>query len=116
VQVDVYSFGNVLYVLLMLEWPFSEVDYEEEDCDADDYSKFIGDQVIQGRRPFIPDDVWNSSNAVEQALVMAIRMCFEPDPKKRVSARQVETFLISQLEKIDPGRLETWGGGDGMSK
>jgi serine/threonine protein kinase len=114
-KVDVYSFGNVLYVLLMLEWPFYEVDDyhggEDDGDDDDDYSAFIGEQVVQGRRPLIPDDVRNSSNAIERALVMAIRMCFEPDPAKRVSARQVETFLLSQLETIDPGRLESWRGG-----
>jgi serine/threonine protein kinase len=114
-QVDVYSFGNVLYTLLMLKWPFYEVDdYDvaENDDNDDDYSAFIGEQVIQGRRPFIPEEIRKSSNAIERAMHMAIRMCFEADPAKRVSARQVETFLISQRKAIDPdrGRLETWRG------
>jgi hypothetical protein len=94
-KVDVYSFGNVLYVLLMLEWPFYEVDDyhggEDDGDDDDDYSAFIGEKVVQGRRPLIPDDVRNSSNAIERALVMA--------------------FLLSQLETFDPGRLESWRGG-----
>jgi serine/threonine protein kinase len=104
IQVDVYSFGNVLYVLLMLEWPFYDIDYEEEEDgdDDDDRIAFIVDQILQGRRPSIPDNIWNSSNAIERALVMAIRMCLVPDPIKRASARQVETYLVSQLKKIDP--------------
>ena len=97
-KVDVYSFGNILYSLLQEELPFQ-----------DRKMKDVPDLVMEGVRPSIYYDVWNSTDPIVQALKEAMIMCHEGDPDERASALELETFLKQKLEEHDPGRLQEWG-------
>jgi hypothetical protein len=69
--------------------------------------------VIQGKRPSpngnTAAQLWTSNDPVDLALKSAMDMCLTYNVTERATARQVETFLKTQLERIDPGRLEAWG-------
>ena len=97
-KVDVYSYGNLLYMLLQGDWPFDDVDDEEAAA-----------LVQKGTRPNIYEDVWNSTDPVDQVLKKAMMMCHQQDPVERAKARDVETLLKDAMKKLDPGRLEEWG-------
>ena len=97
-KVDIYSFGNILYMLLQGEWPF-------EDLSESDAKK----KVMEGVRPTIYEDIWNSTDRVDQVLKEAMMMCHEQDPNDRATARQIETFLKDSMRAIEPDRLEEWG-------
>jgi len=97
-KVDVYSFGNILYVLLQQERPFKGVSSDE-----------AMQMVINGTRPTMYEDVWNSPDPITQILIQAMKMCHEHSPNKRASAREVERFLKNAMKKYDPGTLEEWG-------
>jgi serine/threonine protein kinase len=97
-QVDVYSFGNIIYSLLQEEVPF-----------ADEKAKDVPDLVMDGVRPSIYYDVWNSTDPIVQALKEAMIMCHEHEPEERATAREVEVYLKSKLDEFDPGRLREWG-------
>ena len=93
-----YSLGNIFYMFLTGEWPFDEYDTKE-----------MQDLVAEGERPSIDYDIWNSTDPVDQTLKQAMIMCHKQEPRERATARQVETYLKSQMQKLDPGRLEEWG-------
>ena len=87
-KVDVYSLGNVLHFLLTGLTTFHP--YER---DAKDY-------VLRGDRPPIHKLVANSQDPYNIAMVKAIHMCWEENPKKRASAREVADVLKEGLDKI----------------
>jgi serine/threonine protein kinase len=97
-KVDVYSFGNVLYTLLQRELPFQ-----------DESTKIARERVMSGYRPSIFADVWSSTDPAMQAIKQAMIICHAQNQTERATMRQVETFLKSSLESIDPGRLQQWG-------
>ena len=96
-KVDVYSFGNIMYMLLSGEWPFDDISEDN-----------TMDKVMKGIRPSVYEDIWNSTDPVDQVLKDAMIMCHEQEPNDRATARQVERFLKENMEKLDPGRLEKW--------
>jgi serine/threonine protein kinase len=96
-QIDVYSLGNVFYMLLMQDWPFKGLSVETAQA-----------KIKAGLRPDFYADVWNSTHPIDEALKTAMLMCHEQDVEKRATARQVESFLTQKLVDIDPGRLESW--------
>jgi serine/threonine protein kinase len=97
-KVDIYSFGNILYMLLTSMWPFLEETEEEAQ-----------EQVKQGLRPSIPEDTWNSTNPIVNDLKEVMFKCHEHDPTKRATAREVETLLLLSLHRHDPTALKRWG-------
>jgi len=87
-KVDVYSLGNVLHFLLTGITTFHP------------YEKNAVDYVLKGERPPIHELVVNSKDPYNIAMVKAIRMCWEEDPKKRASAKEVAAVLKDGLDKI----------------
>lgn len=96
-KVDIYSFGNILYMLLQGVWPFEDLDEKE-----------AAQKVINGERPAIYVDVWNSTDPLIQTLKEAMILCHQQDPKERASAREIEKMLRGKLEEVDPGRVDYW--------
>lgn len=90
-KVDVYSLGNIYYMLLQKEWPFMDVDEKE-----------ARKLVKQGYRPSFDTEVWNSTDPVDQALKEAMFMCHEQEPEDRASAQQIETYLKEKLLELFP--------------
>lgn len=39
---------------------------------------------------------------------MILSHSYEQSPRKRASARMVETYLKDVLEQMDPGRIDIW--------
>ena len=97
-QVDVYSLGNIFYMLLQGDWPFEDVSLD-----------VARELVKNGTRPTIYVDLWYSDDPVNKALKDAMIMSHESDPAKRASARVVETFLKNKMRELDPTQLEAWG-------
>lgn len=97
-QVDIYSFGNIFYSLIMEEYPFHDRPRKE-----------VPKTVMRGERPPFYADLWNSTDPIIKTLREAMLMCHEQEPEDRASAREVNDFLKKKLEEIDPGRLKEWG-------
>merc|ERR1712151_267848 len=88
-KVDVYSMGNIFYVLLTKEWPFDGMK-----------DKAAQHEVKHGRPPPISTSIRNSTDPYTQALIKAAEMCWVYDPQERPSAREVESFLSRSLQSI----------------
>ena len=97
-KVDLYSLGNLFYILLQMEWPFRE-----------ETTQKAQDMVKGGYRPSFYEDVWNSKDPYDQALKQGMLMCHEQEPENRSSAREVANYLKTQLEALHPGLLQSWG-------
>ena len=76
-QVDVYSLGNIFYMLLQEEWPFQDVETDKE----------AQELVVNGVRPSFDEAVWNSTDAVDLALKEAMILCHQQNVTRRASAR-----------------------------
>lgn len=97
-KVDVYQFGNILFVLLQEEYPFRGRTVEDAQ-----------ELVKAGRRPDIYNDLWNSADPVNQALKEGMIWCHQQDLSERCSARELEEFFKRKMRELDPGQLEKWG-------
>ena len=89
-KVDVYSLGNIFYMLLQEEWPFQDMNETE-----------AIQQIIIGARPSIDKAVWESQDPVDQALRQAMIVCHVQNATERVTARQVEAFLLGGAQILD---------------
>jgi len=96
-KVDIYSFGNILYMLLTNMWPF------EEESDKEAVAK-----VKKGERPPIPKEILDSTDPSIKILKETMFMCHEQDPAKRATAREVETFIVDALLRQYPDALKIW--------
>ena len=94
VQVDVYALGNIFYMLLQEEWPFQDLNEKEAQ-----------ERVMKGLRPSFDENVWNSTDLVDQALKQAMLMCHEQNAADRASAREVESFLKGRVRELMPGSI-----------
>lgn len=90
-KVDVFSLGNIFYMLLQGMWPYDDV-----------RSSKAQEMVMEGKGPTVYWDVWNSTEPVNQTLKTAMMMCHTREPDERPSSREVESFLKKQLEELDP--------------
>lgn len=88
-KVDIYSMGNVFYVLLTSTWPWDGM--KEEDAQKN---------VIEGKRPFVNASIIESTHPVDKALLKAMEMCHEQDPNQRASAEEVLQFLTNEAKKF----------------
>ena len=96
-QVDTYSLGNVMYLLLVLDWPFYGLS-----------SSKVYKNVGSGIRPNVSQEIAESPDPSLQALKKAMEMCFVHNQYERPSARDVEVYLKEKLEELDPGRIAAW--------
>jgi serine/threonine protein kinase len=103
-QIDIYSLGNLFYLLLTDQWPWDDVGSGSADSE-----RTVKKRIIHGERATIPDEIATSSHPVDVVLQKALVMCQEHEPSERATAAQVATFLQVTLQRVDPGRLEQWG-------
>jgi len=97
-KIDLYSLGNIFYMMLQKEWPFKEMD-----------SKEARHMVKHGYRPSFYADVWNSTDPYDIVVKEAMLKCHEQKPQDRASARELANLMMKKLEQLDPGLLESWG-------
>lgn len=88
-KVDIYSMGNLFYVLLTRLWPFDK----EEDEDAQK-------KVEHGQRPKIPPAVRNSKDPADKALLKLMTICWEQNPKRRPTALEVKDYIVAELKTL----------------
>jgi serine/threonine protein kinase len=89
-KVDIYSMGNVFYVLLTELWPFN-----------DDESEDVERLVKAGKRPHIPKRLKESTDPAHEAIRKAIAMCWRQDPEIRATAKEVADFLLDKLKSLN---------------
>ena len=96
-KVDIFSAGNVLYVLLTGgEYPFAK-------RSRDTVKKVLA----RGQHQKIPDIYKESQHPLERALVDAIHMCWIHDPNRRATAREVEQFLSNVIQEYEEHQRRT---------
>ena len=94
---DIYSLGNIFYMLLTQKWPWEELKGEE-----------AMKQVEAGKRPHVPKSIRNSTDPVDKILMEALSMAHKQDPKERATARQIETLLKGKLMEVYPKAMQSW--------
>ena len=62
--------------------------------------KKVPEKVMAGERPHIPSAYRESADPFDQALIKVIEMSWIQDPEKRATAREMQKFIISELERL----------------
>lgn len=88
-KVDVYALGNLLFHILTTASPRGKMKIER--------MEETRQLVYKGVRPILPHEYAISKNKVVKAFRKAMDMCFEVNPMKRGSARQVAVILMKAL-------------------
>ena len=57
-------------------------------------------RIKDGERPDIPSSVQESADPFDHAMLKVIEMCWIQDPIKRASAREIQEFIISKLQRL----------------
>uniref|UniRef100_A0A7S2YMF7 Protein kinase domain-containing protein n=1 Tax=Entomoneis paludosa TaxID=265537 RepID=A0A7S2YMF7_9STRA len=97
-KIDLYSLGNIFYMLLQKQWPFQEENTKEAQR-----------MVKHGYRPSFYEDVWNSTDPYTVALKTAMLRCHQQDPRDRPTASELAYFLKQKLDGLEPGLIASWG-------
>ena len=94
-KIDVFSLGNVLYFLLTGFYPWN------------DYSvaKDVYQEIIDGKRPSIPDEIVASHHPFDRYMIDAIEMCFTHSFLQRPSAAQVALKLQEGMDALSKGDI-----------
>lgn len=88
-KIDVYSMGNVFYLMLT----GNEVFHDDSSTSIDEDG--VKDKVMEGSRPEIPRAFLDDNNPAVNAIVQAIRMCWIHDAIERPTARDIEKILAN---------------------
>ena len=90
-KVDVFSLGNIIYNLLTGHSPRGPT--------RQDRMQFQANQVKRGIPPIL-DKIYSTSNQpAVVAMREAVNKCYQPDPQKRSSAREIATGLLKVLNE-----------------
>ncbi|KAL7537698.1 hypothetical protein ACHAWF_005877 [Thalassiosira exigua] len=98
-EVDVYSFGMLLWEICALDKPFDAVQ------SVDEFHDLV---VLKGRRPSLNvDPLWTSS------LKNLMCRCWSTDPLDRPTMAQAKSFLCTVLRDMNRAMTEARQGGSG---
>ena len=89
---DIYSLGNLIYLLLTGHSPRGQTDPNR----LNEVRSF----VQNGTPPVIDDFNLNSTDPLIVAMIAALQSCYEPNPKQRGTARDIAGILIRALDEI----------------
>lgn len=90
-KVDVYSLGNIFYKFLMNERKYDSSNLSHQE---------VRELIKSGDRPPIPDNLENSSNPFDIALLHAMDMCLKLEPSQRASSKEIYEYLSDQKKKM----------------
>lgn len=93
-KIDVYSMGNIFYMLLEDELPWFELNKVKG-------QKAVEKAVLAGQRPIITSAARDSADPAVNALRHAMNLCWTHDWRNRPSARDVERDLADALHRIE---------------
>jgi serine/threonine protein kinase len=95
-KVDVYSLGNIIYILLTGHSPRGPT--------KQDRKAHIQQQVLNGVAPALdrfPNVFYSTSEDPRiVAMKQALNECYQPDPTKRSSSRDIANILIKAIVEI----------------
>ena len=86
-KIDVYSMGNIFYVLVTNQLPFQ-----------DDEMAVAQRKVMNGERPHIPSKYRNSIEPGYMVLISLMKLCWKQNPSERPSARVVADMIENELQ------------------
>lgn len=98
-KIDVYSFGNILYIILTGEEPFVR---EEEELGTSAVMENIG----KGDHPLnteLETKILHSHDRIDNILIHAIKMCHVYRWQDRASASEVYDYLAESLQSLFRG-------------
>jgi serine/threonine protein kinase len=90
-KVDVYALGNLLFHILTTRSPRGKMKAER--------MQETRELVLRGEAPITPEPFDKNNDSVTKVFRKAMKMCFEVDPAKRASARQVANMLMTTLKE-----------------
>jgi serine/threonine protein kinase len=96
-KVDLYALGNLIFYILTLQHPRGLKNKKERIVE-------VREQVARGEPPILEETYAKSNNPVVKAFREAMKLCFEPDPKQRGSAREVADILLTALSDSNQQR------------
>jgi len=102
-KVDVYSLGNIFFVLLTGMEPRGKEHKKQR-------LKNVSNVVASGEYPSFPDEYSNSTDPSIKAIRRGIMLCYEPDPNMRPSSMEIAKGLFAALNDLK----ETANGQDAM--
>lgn len=88
-EVDVYALGSILFHVLTTHSPRGKMKKER--------AEEIREKVLRGEPPFLDKKYTESKDPSIVAFRKAMKLCFEPDPKKRGTSRQVADIMLKAL-------------------
>jgi serine/threonine protein kinase len=97
--IDVYSFGNTIYVLLTGLWPFYDV--------TDDRVEEVHEMVRNGKTPFV-DSRYRNRSLEEAILVEIMEDCWSYNPKDRPDMISIVNRLHAVKAHIKRQNLTTY--------
>mmetsp|Transcript_9812 Transcript_9812/g.16305 ORF Transcript_9812/g.16305 Transcript_9812/m.16305 type:complete len:486 (-) Transcript_9812:232-1689(-) len=93
-KIDVYSLGNLIFYILTSKFPRGFENSKRR--------KKIRNRVASGIPPRLATQFVQSKDPATKALVEALSACFEANPKKRASSREVANALLNVLIQVHP--------------
>jgi serine/threonine protein kinase len=99
-KVDVYALGNLIFYILTLQHARGLKNKKERLVE-------VREQVARGEPPILEEAYAKSNDPVVKAFREAMKLCFEPDPKNRGSAREVTDILLTALSNLKYQRSKT---------
>lgn len=94
--VDVYALGSILFHILTTHSPRGKMKKER--------AEEVRAKVLKGEPPFLDSKYTKSKDPSIVAFRKAMKLCFEPDPTKRGSARQVADIMLTALLELKKKR------------
>jgi serine/threonine protein kinase len=92
-KVDVYALGNLIFYILTLQHPRGLKNKKERIA-------AVREKVASGEPPVLEETYAKSEDPAVEAFREAMKLCFEPDPRKRGSAREAADILLTALTDL----------------
>lgn len=82
--------GNIFYSIATGAWPFQK----------EKKSKVGRNKIMNGERPDMTNSKLDENNPFDQTFLKIIEMCWEQDPIKRATAREVQLTIEETLQRM----------------
>ena len=99
-KIDIYALGNILYKIAVGSSPW-KYDYKGAKRITPDMKAKIARAKLRGAKPKLPVEVRNSTDPRIKAILTAMDRCYRNNPQLRPSARELASYLKSQLNAVE---------------